>query len=324
MPFDAGSRAARLVYLKELFLGNPQGFTARQLADLTGVHIRTIERDLQELETTLGVALYPEGRRYRAVNAATVGPLHLTLPEARAIYIAVRLFLRYADEADPAAAAAVEKLASHLPGSLREPFLRTVEALRSRPLNPDLVRVLDTITGAWAERRVLEIRYRSAGREETHTVVLEPYFLDASASGYATYLIGYSRTHGAVRTLKVERIASARPTPETFTTRPEIDVPRLLQGSWGIMWGEETEVVLRFDASVAWRVKEATWHPSQQLEEEPDGSCILRLRVGHTMEVAPWIRSWGAAVEVLSPPEFRAEVAEEARRLAARYAPGED
>lgn len=313
------TRASRLVYLRELFLGNPRGFTARELSDLTGVHIRTIQRDLTLLGTELGVALSQEGRRYRAINATTLGPLHFTIPEARAVYIAVRLFLRYADEADPAAATALGKLVNHLPGSMQEPFRRTVQALQERPAQPRFVNTLDIITAAWAERRVLRLRYRSAGRKEAREILLEPYFLDASAAGYATYVIGYSRTHGEVRTLKVERVEEARATPETFIPRPEIDVQQLLASSWGIMWGEETEVVLRFDSSVAWRVREARWHPSQRLEPTEDGGCILRLRVGHTMELAPWIRSWGSTVEVLEPPEFRAEVAAEARRLAALY-----
>ncbi|HEY8491662.1 MAG TPA: HTH domain-containing protein, partial [Dehalococcoidia bacterium] len=67
------TRASRLVYLRELFLGNPRGFTARELSDLTGVHIRTIQRDLTLLGTELGVALSQEGRRYRAINATTLG-----------------------------------------------------------------------------------------------------------------------------------------------------------------------------------------------------------------------------------------------------------
>lgn len=315
----AESQASRLVYLRELFLGNPQGFTTRQLAELTGVNIRTIQRDLLRLETELGVALAPDGRRYKAINAGTVGPLHFTLSEARAIYVAVRLFLRYADEADPAAAAALTRLINHLPGSMQEPFRRTVQALQKRPLKPHTVRVLDLITAAWAQQRVLRLKYRSAGREDVREVLLEPYFLDASAAGYATYVIGYSRTHEQIRTFKVERVVEARLTPETFVPRPEIDVQQLLANSWGIMWGEDTTVVLRFDPGVAWRVREATWHPSQQLENTEDGGCILRLQVGHTMELAPWIRSWGSSVEVLEPPEFRAQVAEEARRLAARY-----
>jgi predicted DNA-binding transcriptional regulator YafY len=33
----------------------------------------------------------------------------------------------------------------------------------------------------------------------------------------------------------------------------------------------------------------------------------------------PWIRQWGYECEVLSPPELRAEIAEEMRRAAAVY-----
>ena len=79
------------------------------------------------------------------------------------------------------------------------------------------------------------------------------------------------------------------------------------------------EVILRFDRSVASRVAETTWHPTQSVTKNPDGSLTWRARVSGTLEIRPWILGWGADVEVVAPEALRAEVAEIVRAAAARY-----
>src|SRR5919199_2590949 len=70
----------------------------------------------------------------------------------------------------------------------------------------------------------------------------------------------------------------------------------------------------------AQRVQESVWHHSQRLAELPGGGCLLTMRVGGIREIKNWVMSWGADVEVLAPAELRAQVAEDSRRMAARYA----
>jgi proteasome accessory factor B len=77
--------------------------------------------------------------------------------------------------------------------------------------------------------------------------------------------------------------------------------------------------VLRFTASVAARVVEATWHASQRVERSEDGSLLWRATVAGTIEIRLWILSWGDDVEVLEPAELRSDVASTHLRAAARY-----
>jgi hypothetical protein len=42
---------------------------------------------------------------------------------------------------------------------------------------------------------------------------------------------------------------------------------------------------------------------------------ILTMYVTHLLEVKRWVLSYGAACEVLEPPELRAEIEEEIRRM---------
>jgi proteasome accessory factor B len=78
-------------------------------------------------------------------------------------------------------------------------------------------------------------------------------------------------------------------------------------------------VELRFDAAIAGLVTETTWHPTERVTHEPDGSVIWRARVPGTLEIRRWILQWGAQVEVIAPLELRDEVAATYRKAAARY-----
>ncbi len=65
-------------------------------------------------------------------------------------------------------------------------------------------------------------------------------------------------------------------------------------------------MVLKFHHDVAQRVKETRWHRSEKSPEElSDGSVIWRAWVAEPQEMLPWIRGWGADVEVLEPKELR-------------------
>jgi predicted DNA-binding transcriptional regulator YafY len=123
-----------------------------------------------------------------------------------------------------------------------------------------------------------------------------------------------------MRTFKVERIVSADMLAQAFELPPDLSVDGLLASAWGIIWGEGHTVKLRFAPSATWRAKESRWHPTQTVEDLPDGGCLMTLTVASLMEVGRWVRSWGDAVEVLEPEELRDELWREVVRLARTYA----
>ena len=90
--------------------------------------------------------------------------------------------------------------------------------------------------------------------------------------------------------------------------------------AWDIIADQEpVEVVLRFSAAVASRVREARWHPTERVEIESDGSLTWRATVAGTIEIRLWILSWGDDVEVLSPAALRDDVGRTHARAAGRY-----
>jgi len=89
--------------------------------------------------------------------------------------------------------------------------------------------------------------------------------------------------------------------------------------SSGCAEGERIEVVLRFHPRIVHRVLETRRNGLEQLEEQPDGSLIWRAQITEPQSMLPWLRRWGADVEVIVPGELRAAMIREARRLGQVY-----
>jgi predicted DNA-binding transcriptional regulator YafY len=146
---------------------------------------------------------------------------------------------------------------------------------------------------------------------------LEPF-----GETHGCYAIGFDEARGDIRTFRLDRIDAVALTADRFELPASFDPSRLFAEAWGVVWsGAEPQlVVLRATGEGAARVQERTWHPSQRLDPQPDGSCVVTFRVSAPDEMYRWILQWGADVEVLAPPGLRAAVAAEAARMGRRYA----
>ena len=58
-------------------------------------------------------------------------------------------------------------------------------------------------------------------------------------------------------------------------------------------------------------VEESTWHPSQKLTRQRDGSVIAEFTLDGTEEIKRWIMSFGKQAQVLEPEGLRDEIVEE-------------
>ena len=301
----------------------PQGWTTTELALEYGVDPSTIYRDLQVL-ILLGSDITRKGRRYVLERQRQLYQVKLTTDEVLAIYLAARLLSRHSDEHNPHVVKALEKLADALRGRsvLMASYIdEAAAAIRERRTRPAYLQAIEVLGRAWAEGRKARIKYLSYTKNELTERTFAPYLIEPSAVGYACHVIGHDDLRGEVRTLKVERIREARLTNERYTIPTTFDSRPLLASAWGIMWSEDadTEVTLRFTPQAARRVRESIWHHSQRIEDEPDGSCRYTVQVGSIVEFTPWVRQWGADVEVISPLAFRDQLIAETRALMMVY-----
>ena len=119
------------------------------------------------------------------------------------------------------------------------------------------------------------------------------------------------------RNTDVRGPASAIPLRDGRDIRPSSRLPRrgLHEGelSRALRGDGAHDVVLRFGPQAAGWIREKTWHPSQALEEQSDGSVIVRFHVNELRTVRRWVM-WGSDCEAMEPQELRDLVAQEAPR----------
>lgn len=313
------SRTERLYQIESLLRRAPDGLSAAEIAEQLGVGRSTVYRDLELLQQN-GVPSWQKEGRFGILRDQYLATIRLNFNEVMALFIAARLLARHADEHNPHISSALDKLSTTLPEPVATHVAQTAQALRHRPVADRAVAVLEQITRAWAERRFVRLWYRSPRSGQVRLREVAPYFLEVSGPAYSCYLIGYDKRAGDLRTFKLDRLERAQMLDESYQIPDHFDAGAYLRHAWGIMRGDwPTEVVLQFTPQVASLVKERVWHPSQSLDDLEGGGVLLTVRISDPREMRPWIRSWGADVEVLEPSALRAEMVEQARRMAEQY-----
>lgn len=184
--------------------------------------------------------------------------------------------------------------------------------------------MLKTITRCILEHRVVEIQYKSVGREASRRKI-EPYALAVHQSSIYVVAAAPEVTDASerLRNWKLDRFLQATVTDEYFKPDKDVDLAKFLSKSIGIFSGESsTEVQIRLGPRSASYLKEDPWHPEQRLEPvsaDSNGDSILTVPASHPRELLPKVLALGADAEVISPPEYRSAVAEVIQTLAAKY-----
>lgn len=315
--------------LREIEQARTAGVTIDELARLSGVTTRTIRRDLQALEEA-GFPVYDDrsqddGRtRWRLNGHAFKGlGTGLTLAELCALHFGRTLLESLAGTPFRAdLESAFDKLSGVLTPHMQQ-FLDQLP--RVIATKPDPSGTSDTSTDPAQVARLLEatlqhrqarITYHSSSSERTKTYLIHPYRI-AYAQG-SLYLLAFVPEYGEVRTFAVPRIQQLALLDERFT--PTGDLPdEAFPHSLGVHSGPPEDVQIAFDARVAPYVSARTWHASQQVDAQPDGSLVLCLRVSLDRALRGWVLSFGSSARVLQPPSLADDIAREQRAAADRY-----
>jgi predicted DNA-binding transcriptional regulator YafY len=313
------NRGERLTAIERMLFRNSQGLRAVEIAKACGVDRRTIYRDLAMLEK-LNIPITQEDGRFFINHNYYLASVRLNFHEAIALFVAVRVFARNARQQNPHVVSALNKLGVALPEPLSSHVTYIADWVRGNPVDRNYVQILETITHAWVERRAVKIWGGGKNSDSAYSD-FSTYFIEPTATG-GLYAIGSDDDGRSVKALKIDAIKRAKLLETHYEIPPDFDRHPYLESVWGIMSGEgeeRTKIVLAFSTDVTPLIRERLWHTSQQIETLEDKRCTLSLEVSDWRELLPWIRSWGAQVEVLKPEALRRELALEALRLASVY-----
>jgi predicted DNA-binding transcriptional regulator YafY len=311
-------RADRLV--ATLLLMQARGrVTAAEVAEELEVSVATARRDLEALSTA-GIPVYPQpgrGGGWSLVGGARTDLSGLTAAEAQALFLLVGPAAAVAPEAK----AALRKLVRALPDTFRADAEAAASAVMIDPARwgarvRERADVVELLQHAVVRRQKVRFGYAGRGREWTERVV-EPWGLVDKDDIW--YLI--AGTERGQRTFRVDRIAGAELTGETFERPAEFD----LSSAWEQVVTEVEQRRSGVSATVLVAARfvfvlvDQFGRHCEVLDGVEDGRVRVRLAAPTPLMIAQPLAGWGAMIEVEDSPEVCAELARLGAELVERY-----
>jgi predicted DNA-binding transcriptional regulator YafY len=300
--------------------------TAAELAERLEVSPRTIYRDAEALSAA-GVPIYTERGRaggIRLLPGYRTDVTGLTEDEARALFVLSTGGAHEDLGLGNAARSAVLKVMRAVPEPFRPAAAATSQRILVDPAGwmrgPDPVGQLGVLQAAVFTGRRLRLRYRSSGQREPTERIVDPYGLVCKAGIW--YLVADQR--GEPRLFRVSRVAWAAADESPVRRRAGVELAELWQALRRQV--EERPAGLTVLARVRrdWldmfrRICAANLDGAGEDDGDDPEWAVVRLRFGAVI-AARVMLGFGSNVEVLSPPEVRADQAAVAAEVVTQYA----
>jgi predicted DNA-binding transcriptional regulator YafY len=184
------------------------------------------------------------------------------------------------------------------------------------PAKPVAEPIWNTLVSGVLLQRAADITYYSLNSRETTTRTIEPYHITNLQGEW--YVLANCHTAKCVRQFALSQIKSVSLISARFEIPSCFDPDRLLKNTFRkqVTGTRVHQVRLRFDKSVVEVVTSREWQPRQQLNQRKDGSLEFSFPCMGLEEVASWVLSWGAKVDVLAPAELKQMVSGEIKLMA--------
>ncbi|MFO7578510.1 MAG: WYL domain-containing protein [Pelovirga sp.] len=306
------SQAARLHDLIRI-LEMRYGATVSELVEECDVTRRTVYRDLQALMDA-GYPLISDRQAdgqvvYRFMTGfSKIPPLTLSVEELMTLYLCRgQLDFLHGTPFQEDLDAIFARLRSMLPPRTVAHLERVAEASCPRFQGykdySAQYRLLGDLRQALLSQRRCLIHYRPAQRATT-TYLIDPYTLLFYNNGL--YVCAYAHNRDGMRIFAIDRIEQVALEPQRFEVPQDYAPGNLTGTAFGLIDdGVPHDLVVHFASDIAHLVAERIWHPQQRIEEQPDGSLVLRFRASGDKELLAWLYSFVPHVRIVAPAALR-------------------
>ena len=305
--------------------------TIKELAEEVSVDDRTIRRDLN----TLRKANFPLEERvtahgckhWKIIDGGANVPIHFNWSEAVALYLGRRLldplagtnFWTSAQSAFSKIRAMLGEAALAQLSKVEKTFLQTMPGVSDYSEKAELI---DLLMLAIEDHKIAWVAYQSERATEPVSLEMYPYGIVYHKG--SLYLIAFSCEHNMIRHFKIDRVTVVDVQTLQFSPDPNFSLEKHFANSFGIYQSDEQssqpkKIRIRFNSEAARYVQEKTWHPSQKLTKEIDGSVVLEVSLNDTHEIKAWTFSFGPKATVLEPESLREEIIGDVEQLLKSY-----
>lgn len=315
-PTLAVARSVRLAQIQYALYRHPEGMTSHELAELCGVNIRTVQRDLVDLQLHLNIPLTQSGDRYGIVSDYSLPPVSLSAYEAVALFLACRLAVRQADKSNLHMRRALDKVSAAMPAELAARLKIGIDD-GGEDASANLTAVFEAVGLAWITQRQVRLSYLSARDNQLKDWVLEPYFMEMSGAGRSTYVIGRAcaEAREGLASFRLDRINQAEILPVSFEAPSEATLETLLSSAWGTMWKDQTEVRFELPRNFRPQAGERETCLPTALAGSERSTATVALHISSWLEVHPWLRTTAPGLDELTPELIEQHFSEHIRRL---------
>ena len=169
-------------------------------------------------------------------------------------------------------------------------------AMRPGPRPKINAEIVSALREAIITRRKVRLHYLYRGSGKRGHQIVHPYgFL----YGNRHYLVAWSESEEArdFRSFALSNIERVEPLDGTFTRKRRFSLKAYAERSFGVFQEQPVDVVWKFTPKAAPDASEFLFHPTQVMEQQPDGSLLVRFRAGGLLEMAWHLFTWAGEVE---------------------------
>ncbi len=283
---DYNKTLNRLVTILNNLNTDSKGYSSKELADMLGVSIRTIQRDMSERLSEFPI--YKDGNKWRFIEGFD---LNKSMSAEDTIIVSI-----------------LDKFAESIGGSFHKATKKVLSKVSNPSLSPVYIRLnVEDISDKLSEFRVLEEAIKNKAKLKcTYKFDTYDYKIDLQPLKIVNY-DGFwylLSMHGdIVKKYYLKNIYDITIGNSSF------DVPVDIDNSLSIWFGKPKdlfEVKLLVKSDIVKYLERIPLCKTQKIiKSYEDGSVEISLKISHEMEILPVVKKWLPYIQLLEPIRLR-------------------